>query len=176
MPHGTTPRETRVRRATVAEADVLARLLHDFNTEFGSPTPGPAVLADRLRRMLPTDRTRAWLVTGPPTTPTTPTTPTPEPGATAAGLALVTRRANVWSDHPVDLLDELYVVPALRSGGLGSLLIRAVLDDARAADVAWVEVPVDAPDRDARRFYRRHGFLETQPETGEPELVLSQHL
>ncbi|GAA3287648.1 GNAT family N-acetyltransferase [Nesterenkonia halobia] len=161
MPHGTAPHETRVRRATVADADVLARLLHDFNTEFGSPTPGPAVLADRLRRMLPTDRTRAWLVTE---------------ATTAAGLALVTRRANVWSDHPVDLLDELYVVPALRSVGPGSLLIRAVLDDARAADVAWVEVPVDAQDRDARRFYRRHGFQEAQPETGEPELVLSQHL
>lgn len=170
MPHGTAPQETRVRRATVADADVLARLLHDFNTEFGSPTPGPAVLADRLRRMLPTDRTRAWLVTEPPTTST------PEPSATAAGLALITHRANVWSDHPVDLLDELYVVPALRSGGLGSLLIRAVLDDARATGVAWVEVPVDAPDQEARRFYRRHGFLEAQPETGEPELVLSQHL
>lgn len=165
MPHRTWPDDPQVRRASVADADVVAHLLHDFNTEFGSPTPGPDVLAERLRRMLPTGRTRAWLVAERPTASVTP-----------AGLALVTRRANVWSDHPVDLLDELYVVPDLRSGGLGSLLIRAVLDDARAADVELVEVPVDAPDADARRFYRRHGFRETQPETGEPELVLAKDL
>lgn len=166
MPRGTAPHGAQVRRATLDDADVVAALLHAFNTEFGSPTPGPAVLADRLRRMLPTNRTRAWLVAETPAASTT----------TAAGLALVTRRSNVWSDHPVDLLDELYVVPDLRSDGLGSMLIRAVLDDARASGVELVEVPVDAPDRDARRFYRRHGFRETQPETGEPELILSQGL
>lgn len=165
MRHRTRPDDAQVRRASVADADVVARLLHDFNTEFGSPTPGPDVLAGRLRRMLPTERTRAWLVAESPTASVTP-----------AGLALVTRRTTVWSDHPVDLLDELYVTPSQRSGGLGSLLIRAILDDARAAGVELVEVPVDAPDTDARRFYRRHGFRETQPQTGEPELILSQDL
>lgn len=152
-----------VRRAGPEDADVLARLLDDFNTEFGSPTPGTAVLAHRLRRLLATEQTRAWLVAE-------------QASGRQAGLALVTRRPNVWCDGPVDLLDELYVAPAQRSSGLGSLLIQAVLDDARAGGADLVEVPVDAPDVDARRFYRRHGFQEIDPDTGDLALLIWQEL
>ena len=40
------------RRATPEDADEVTRLLHDFNTEFDTPSPGVAVLAPRLRRLL----------------------------------------------------------------------------------------------------------------------------
>jgi len=43
---------TAVRRAEAADAREVARLLHDFNTEFSEPTPGVAILTDRARRML----------------------------------------------------------------------------------------------------------------------------
>ena len=33
------PSRTAIRRAKVADAPEVARLLHDFNTEFGDPTP-----------------------------------------------------------------------------------------------------------------------------------------
>ncbi|MDS2172901.1 MULTISPECIES: GNAT family N-acetyltransferase [unclassified Nesterenkonia] len=150
---------THVRRAGPEDAGMVARLLDDFNTEFGSPTPGAAVLAERLRRLLGSEQTRAWLGWQ-------------DPGGAPDGVALVTRRPNVWWDGPVDLLDELYVVPPRRSQGLGARLIAAVLDDARAGGVTLVEVPVDAPDADARRFYRRQGFQEIDPETGDHALLL----
>jgi hypothetical protein len=41
-----------VRLATVADADEVGRLLHDFNREFDEPTPGAAQLAERVRRLL----------------------------------------------------------------------------------------------------------------------------
>lgn len=97
---------------------MAARRLDDFNTEFGSPTPGAAVLAERLRRMLTSEQTRAWLGWQ-------------DPGGAPDGVALVTRRPNVWWDGPVD-----------------------------------------APDADARRFYRRQGFQEIDPETGDHALLL----
>ena len=34
-----------IREATPADAETVGRLLHDFNSEFGDPTPGAAKLA-----------------------------------------------------------------------------------------------------------------------------------
>jgi hypothetical protein len=41
-----------VRRGTDDDADAVGRLLHDFNREFGEPTPPPSELADRIRLLL----------------------------------------------------------------------------------------------------------------------------
>ncbi|HMC39713.1 MAG TPA: hypothetical protein VKI19_08635, partial [Acidimicrobiales bacterium] len=76
------------RRATPADAGTVAALLDAFNREFGTPTPGPEVLARRLGRLLATDTTLALLI-----------------GEPAAGVALVTFRTNVWYVGPVALLD-----------------------------------------------------------------------
>ena len=40
------------RVATLADAATVARLLDAFNREYHAPTPGPEVLATRLRRLL----------------------------------------------------------------------------------------------------------------------------
>jgi hypothetical protein len=40
------------RLAGLEDADEIARLLHDFNTEFDTPTPGVDALATRLRALL----------------------------------------------------------------------------------------------------------------------------
>jgi hypothetical protein len=66
------------RLAGVADAATVARLLHDFNTEFVEPSPGVEVLTRRLRRLLATDSTFALLSGEPP-----------------AGFALLTLRTNV---------------------------------------------------------------------------------
>lgn len=41
-----------VRVASSADADAIGRLLHDFNTEYNEPTPGPDRLSERIRRLL----------------------------------------------------------------------------------------------------------------------------
>jgi len=46
-----------VRRADPRDAPVVAALLHDFNLEFETPTPGVEVLAGRLEVLLRGDRT-----------------------------------------------------------------------------------------------------------------------
>lgn len=140
-----------VRRATIDDADVVAGLLHDFNVEFDAPTPGPAVLATRLRRHLPTGDLVALLHGAPPD-----------------ALALVSFRATVWSDGPVALLDELYVRPDRRDQGIGSALLAAVESLAGERGTHMVEVNVDGEDVDARRFYAAHGYRHVEPGAAEP--------
>jgi len=148
-----------VRLATSADADVVARLLHDFNTEFGDPSPGVEVLARRLSRLLVTDTTLAFVADEPVT-----------------GFALLTLRSNVWYDGPVALLDELYVVPALRGQGIGTGLLESCSALVRSRGVELMEINVDGEDHDARRFYERHGFSCVHGDQSEPELYYSREL
>lgn len=139
-----------VRIAVPDDALDVARLLHDFNVEFDTPSPGVDVLADRLRSLLGSPTTFAILA-----------------GAPAVGVALVTLRTNVWYDGSVALLDELYVAPELRGHGTGSAIIEKLLDHAHRNGVDLIEINVDEGDVDAQRFYVRHGFNSTEPTTDE---------
>ncbi|GGI44256.1 ribosomal protein S18 acetylase RimI-like enzyme [Agromyces flavus] len=147
------------RRAGPDDAQTVARLLHDFNTEFETPTPGVAVLTTRLQSLLAGPGTIAYLA-----------------GEPATGVALVTLRSNVWYDGPVALLDELYVAPADRGRGLGSAMIERLVADAEASGVSAIEINVDAVDVDAQRFYERHGFSGVDPDTGERAFFYSLEL
>lgn len=138
------------RLATVDDAGEVARLLHDFNTEFGVPSPGTGVLADRLRRLLAGEETFAILA-----------------GTPGAAVALATLRPNVWYEGRVALLDELYVVPRLRDHGIGSAVIELFVATCRTREVDLIEINVDEGDVDAQRFYERHGFSGTDPDSGE---------
>jgi GNAT superfamily N-acetyltransferase len=130
-----------VRRATVDDAAEIARLLHDFNVEFATPSPGADVLEARLRTLLAAPTTFAILA-----------------GVPAHAVALVTLRTNVWYDGAVALLDEMYVVPERRGEGIGSAVLEQMLKVAIDIGVDLVEINVDEIDVDAQRFYRRHGF------------------
>jgi GNAT superfamily N-acetyltransferase len=147
------------RLAAVDDADEVARLLHDFNLEFGSPSPGTEVLAARLRVLVAEDTTIAVLT-----------------GKPAVGVALITLRPNVWFAGPVALLDELYVVPQMRGRGIGSALVGQLMSTLRARGVDLIEINVDEGDVDARRFYERHGFSSTEPGSTERALYYSQGL
>lgn len=137
-------------RAGPDNAAEIARLLHDFNMEFDTESPGAVTLARRLTSLLAQRSTIAYLIGDPP-----------------VGVALLTLRTNVWYDGPVALLDELYVAPQHRAHGLGSAIIHRVLMDAVDIGVSVVEINVDQEDVDAQRFYERHGFRGKDKETGE---------
>jgi GNAT superfamily N-acetyltransferase len=159
MDHGSSRANAAVWVAGVADAEVVARLLHDFNTEFDTPSPGVDVLAGRLRTLLAGPDTLALLA-----------------GEPAEGLALVTFRPNVWYPGPVALLDELYVVPDRRGHGIGTAVMQRLLTLAREREVCLIEINVDEADVDAQRFYERHGFSLADPDTGERAYYVSREL
>ncbi len=138
-----------VRVATADDAVETGRFLHDFNTEFDTPTPGPAVLASRLSVLLGSNDTFAILAGDPP-----------------IAVALVTLRSNVWYDGRVALLDELYVTPNLRGRGIGSSIMAKLLTLCQSVGVDEIEINVDEEDIDAQRFYVRHGYSSTQSDSG----------
>ena len=151
--------ERRPRLATVDDADEIGRLLHDFNSEFETPSPGADVLAARLRMLLAGEATIAIIA-----------------GTPAVAVALITLRSNVWYPGQVALLDELYVMPHLRGQGIGSTILHQLVKIARAKGVELIEINVDEGDVGAQRFYERHGFSPTEPDSNERSLYYSQEL
>ncbi|WP_458114116.1 GNAT family N-acetyltransferase [Arthrobacter sp. R1-13] len=147
------------RRATTADAATVAQLLHDFNTEFDTPTPGRDALKRRLTYLLPGDDLVALLI-----------------GEPATGLAVLSFRPNVWSDGPVAILDELYVRPGLRGRRLGSALLTEACDLVRRRGGELLEINVDGDDTEARRFYEARGFRNTEPNRTDPLLYYFREL
>lgn len=147
------------RVAGVDDAGTVAVLLDEFNREFEVATPGPDVLAARLRRLLGRADVVAVLAG--------------EPGV---AVALLTFRPNVWYDGPVVLLDELYVRPERRNQGIGSAMLEFTVELARLRGCEYYEINVDSEDVDTRRFYERHGFTCIEPGQSEPALYYFREL
>jgi GNAT superfamily N-acetyltransferase len=154
MRHEMTPR-----LADVTDAAEVGQLLHDFNTEFDTPSPGVKELSERLTRLLAGESMFAMVA-----------------GSPAVAVGLVSVRPNIWYEGKVALLDELYVAPAHRNNGIGSAILRLLHDRAHAAGIDAIEINVDEGDVDAQRFYERHGYSSIEPDTNERAFYYSQEL
>lgn len=132
-----------VRRATLVDAAVLARLLWDFNTEFETETDRVDVLTVRFARLLAHDDVLALL-------------------SGEDGFAFLTLRPAIWFDGPVAQLEELYVVPALRGRGIGSAILAVARQLVLERGAPEMHINVDEVDTDTRRFYERHGFVNIE--------------
>lgn len=147
--------------ARVEHAHIAARLQVDFAVEFDSPTPSYDVLVPRFRELI-ADPAAFVLLSGDPQDPT--------------GYAVVTLRPTVYCDGPLAVLDELYVRPALRAGGIGTALLHRAIAEVRARGGGEMHINVDEIDTDARRFYERHGFVNIEPGTDFRMLCYVQEL
>ena len=140
-----------IRRAQPADAAAVARLLHDFNTEFEEPTPGPEVLAGRVRDLIPSGDLTVLLAGDPP-----------------VGLATLRFRPAVWTESIDCHLEELYVVPDLRGRGLGRQLMEAAMDTARREGAGYMDLGTAEDDTAARALYESLGFDNRGGKPGGP--------
>ena len=109
------PEPPAVRIADVTDAQAAARLLHDFNTEFGEYSPG--VAAHTPPRAPQNDAGEAAILLG---------------GAAPHGIAVLRFRLSLWSESLDAYLEELYVAPDRRGEGLGRALLEAALELSRS--------------------------------------------
>lgn len=137
-----------VRLATAADAAVVGRLLFDFNTEFEAPTPSADDFAGRFADLLRRDDVLVVLAEG---------------DGIATGFGYLTLRPTPYGDGPLAQLEELYVVPELRDGGIGTAILTRAVDEVLARGAIEVHINVDEIDVDTRRFYERHGFTNIEP-------------
>jgi ribosomal protein S18 acetylase RimI-like enzyme len=135
------PPSLAVRLAGPADAPDVGRLLHDFNTEFAEPTPGPEWLSERVRGLLAAGELTVLLI-----------------GAGPDGLAAMRFRPAIWSEGLECYLAELYVVPGRRGRGLGRALMEAVIEHARARGADGIDLGTGEQDVAARALYESLGF------------------
>jgi ribosomal protein S18 acetylase RimI-like enzyme len=149
-----------VRCAGGQDLNAAGQLLHDFNTEFGEPTPSPLVLADRLRQLVESGDTVVLIV-----------------GNAPDGLAVLRFRAAIWSNGMECYLAELYVAPWRRRQGLGRALMEAAIHEARQRGAETMDIGVDEPDTAARRLYESLGFTNrTGSDDGSVMYFYERHL
>jgi GNAT superfamily N-acetyltransferase len=74
------------------------------------------------------------------------------------GIAYVATILSAEHCGLVAWLEELYVTPSLRSRGIGTALVTAVLERARETDIVAIDLEIDAGHSHAESLYRRLGF------------------
>jgi ribosomal protein S18 acetylase RimI-like enzyme len=129
-----------VRQAKAGDAQIIGKLLHEFNTEFGEPTPGPRFLAGRVRELLAGGELKVLL------------------GEAQAGLAVLRFRPGIWSERLECYLAELYVIPKRRGRGLGRALMVAAIELARREGADHMLLGTGEDDVIARALYESLGF------------------
>lgn len=137
------------RRATSGDAADVARLLHAFNTEFGSTTPGESFLEQRVSDLVGSEEITVMLV-----------------GDGPEGVAVLRFRPALWANGLDAHLEELYVVPERRGQGLGRALLDAAIDAAREAGAVRIDLGTEEADTAARALYESSGFTNFDVDVG----------
>jgi ribosomal protein S18 acetylase RimI-like enzyme len=137
-----------------------AQLLHDFNVEYGEPSPPPTELAERLAELVAAGHITVLLARD----------------AEPVGVAVLRLHPSVWSKALEAYLAELYVVPAHRGEGHGRALITEALHVAREAGADYAFVVTSEDDRQAQRLYEAAGFRRTEGEGGPLMLAFEREL
>lgn len=148
-----TPR-SEIRRATESDAGAVARLLHDFNSEYEDYTPGVPALTGRLAELLADEAVTVLLAGAPP-----------------LGFALLRLRPSLWAKAEDAYLEELYVIPEQRGQGIGGALLDAAIDTARDAGANHFELTTGESDTEARALYESRSLTNREGTPHGPRML-----
>jgi ribosomal protein S18 acetylase RimI-like enzyme len=141
-----------VRLATIGDAAIVGRLLHDFNTEYEDVTPGPERLAARIAELIGDGDTDVLIAGGEP----------------PCALAVLRLRKSIWTADLECYLAELYVAPDRRGQGIGRELMSAAIDHARTRGATYMDLGTAETDTAARALYESLGFSNREGRSSGP--------
>lgn len=87
------------------------------------------------------------------------------------GLCLYTYAFSGWRGRPGVFVEDLYVAPSERGGGLGRALLAAVIAREAPRGCAFMKLHVDKANAGAHAFYARIGFV---PEVHDDTLLIDE--
>ena len=144
LPH-TSSMAKAIRIAEPGDAAACARLLHDFNTEYEDFTPGVEQLTPRIRELIEAGELTILLA-----------------GDGPDGFAQLRLRPTVWNESLDAYLEELYVKPPLRGGGIGRALLEAAMSEAVSRGAKHLDLCTSDDDVAARALYESCGFTNRE--------------
>ena len=137
--------------AAADDAPAIGRLLDAFNREYDEPSPGPAWLSRRIRRLIADGDTLVLLG-----------------GRGPDGVAVLRFRRSIWSEGLECYVAELYVVPQRRGRGLGRALLQTATELARERGADYMDLNTAETDVAARGLYESLGFSDREGKPSGP--------
>jgi len=149
------PPASEIRRASAEDAGAVARLLHDFNSEYEDFTPGVPALAKRLGELLAAGEIVVLLAEA----------------ERPLGFALLRLRPSLWAQAEDAYLEELYVIPTRRGEGIGGALLDTAIEVARELGANHFELTTGEDDTQARALYESRGFTNREGAPDGPRML-----
>jgi ribosomal protein S18 acetylase RimI-like enzyme len=147
------PAHPRVWLAEAGEAPEVARLLVAFRDHLGFDWPSDDSFLASVRRLVDDPATEYLLGAV-------------QPGAPPAGVVQLRYRWAVWRESHDCLLEDLFVAPEARRGGLGRALVAEAIERARARGCRRIELDTAETNAAARALYGAMGFDDGAYEGG----------
>jgi GNAT superfamily N-acetyltransferase len=145
---------SKIRRANEADAATIARLLHDFNSEYDDYTPGVPALTGRIHELLAGGAIEVLLA-----------------GDPAVGFALFRLRPSLWAEASDAYLEELYVVPNRRGKGIGGALLDTAINLAREIGANHFDLTTGEDDKVAIALYESRKLTNREGAPDGPRML-----
>lgn len=137
-----------VRCAVLRDLDGVERLVAAFRDSLGRSRPTRAEIGDRLRRLLADPSVTVGVVSV---------------DDHLLGYALQRRYFSLWSGGGAAVLEDVFVVEAIRQSGFGKRLVQHAITEARAAGCETLSLDTNERNAASTALYRGLGFAAERP-------------
>ena len=136
--------EAEIRVARSADVETVASLVAGFRDHLASTTPADAELVARLAPLLEHPDSEVLLAFS--------------GDGVAVGYTLTRFFPSLWFEGVEAFLEDLFIAPEARGGGIGARLVEEVARRARARRVSSISLNTNENNAAAQALYRRAGF------------------